>query len=101
LALISVVSVTMRHLWLGVGAPRHVKSRDALASQEERILECQARHGIGGVGEGPAACRITGHEDAVVAGAQMVIDGGVPALQPYPRRLESEVLQRWNPAGGQ
>ncbi len=55
----------------------------------------------GRVGEGPAPCSIPGHENACVAGPQVVIHGGMATLDPDSGRLQPEVLQRWDAPGGE
>ena len=99
-ARVALVEPQVRHLGVGVGAPRHHQGRELLAPEEQRVLDHDLGCRIGRVRELPVHAHVTRGVDALVRGPQAVVDLHAAArIELDANRLEAEALDVWRPAG--
>ena len=76
-----VVGADVRDLGIGVRAPRDDQRARALAAEEQRVLDDDARQRIGGVGELERRADVAGREDPAVRRAQVIVDGDAVVVE--------------------
>jgi len=59
---------------IGVGAPRNGQRAQAPATEEQRVLNHDARRGVGGVREFMLQAGVTGGVNSRIAGLQEIVD---------------------------
>ena len=89
----ALVHPHVRHLGIGVGAPRHHERGELLRAREQRVLHHDLRRGVGRVGELPLHADVAGGVDARVAGLEIVVHVHAAArVVAHAHRLEVEPL---------
>ena len=64
----------MGDLRVGVGAPRNRQGAQTLAAEEQRVLDHDARRGVGGMRELVFQADVAGRVDARIGGLQEIVD---------------------------
>jgi hypothetical protein len=71
---VAFVESDVGHFRIRVGAPRHGQRGDALASEEQRVLDHDSRREIGRMGELRLEADVAGREDPRIGRSQVVVD---------------------------
>ena len=63
-----------RHFWNGISGPGNLEMAKTIASEEKCVLDHDARHRVGGMGELEASRNISGGVNTTVGCTQMIVN---------------------------